>query len=682
MSSFPFCQAGGGGANRSRTDLANSLTSSLTNSSYIVQPGSSMFFFLKDCDTYNLDTCFALNADTPYGFALVPDGPGQPAYTDCETLTDVCGIGCPPGDPKICVDGKPMKYVLGKDEAIIMLLESPPPCQYWSLTYYQMSTSYANEGELRIRDPSGFSSALQEFGSVCPSNEEIHPGMYPGRCNTFASLGAPINYRELAIEKNRLFNVSIPKTGPVENFSDGFNQPMAIIMTGSKSLSQKVESELQSLCGASLPTFVAPLPTDVLTMGSTGDSVNDKDLFTVMLRTAFPSNGTEMLEFYDQTPITVMRVSSGQQTEESAPASCDDYYCRCDTTFKIRGNGEMETGGEEFTSQELTDGLTKLGDIIEETHKQKGITVQTSPFIQPYFDTGLDCIDQGTMCNGDCPDALYPIAENVYNAEKCRILNPLILPLGIAGGVLMAIFVFIVTKICLRPPRAIIFPCCHSSANESSSSDGVVDSDGSHSSHPIDTRRSHSSHSSHPIDTRRSFRQFAISSTRTYYLVAVICSACGFWVVNGPCLYVYLTRLQCEHYATLFDDPNDFYVVYGINHAMTGASTYSSVNAYHYEMKSGVGAASSQDGYDGSAQVYLGEDSEIAKYLYVTRFSRDCKASGFDEYCLDIASEGAVSIPIDQRILFIGRLYIDPLTGAGPDPNEVIYDNVKHFYKK
>ena len=213
-----FCEAGG--TNRTRTELASLLSSSLTNStsSYTVQPGSYSFFFLKDCDTYNLDSCFALNADSPYGMTLVPDGPEQPAYTDCETLTGVCGIGCPPGDPKICIEEKPMKHLLGKDEAIVILMETPPPCQYWSMTYYQMSTSYNSEAELRTTEPNGFSSVLQEAVSLCPSGEDV----YPGRCKTFASLGAPVNYRDVAIEKNKLSkNVTLIDEGPVENFKDG-----------------------------------------------------------------------------------------------------------------------------------------------------------------------------------------------------------------------------------------------------------------------------------------------------------------------------------------------------------------------------------------------------------------------------------------------------------------------------
>lgn len=299
------------------------------------------------------------------------------------------------------------------------------------------------------------------------------------------------------------------------------------------------------------------------------------------------------------------------------------------------------------------------------------------------------------MCNGDCPDTLYPIAENVYNAELCKALNPIILPLGSIGAVALAFFVFWAAVLCFRPPREILCLCRSSPktstthnegqneqleqeegpTNNNGKTDEVGTGEGEKA---IETDQKEQPETK--INDEKTFRSWTISSPLRFYVVTLSLAWCGFWIVFGPTLHVFLTRLQCDNYATLYEDPDDFYVVYGINHATTGASTYSSVNAYHYETLSGVGAASSVSGYEGSAQVYLGDDSKIAKYLYAYRFARDCKVSGFDSYCLDIASEGEVSIPLDHRIMFIGRMYIDPKTGAGPDPNEVIYDYVKHFY--
>ena len=42
--------------------------------------------------------------------------------------------------------------------------------------------------------------------------------------------------------------------------------------------------------------------------------------------------------------------------------------------------------------------------------------------MKPFFKTGLDCIDDGTECNGDCADTLYPISGNIYKARQCRMV--------------------------------------------------------------------------------------------------------------------------------------------------------------------------------------------------------------------------------------------------------------------
>ena len=42
--------------------------------------------------------------------------------------------------------------------------------------------------------------------------------------------------------------------------------------------------------------------------------------------------------------------------------------------------------------------------------------------MKPFFKTGLDQIDDGTECNGDCADTLYPISGNIYKARQCRMV--------------------------------------------------------------------------------------------------------------------------------------------------------------------------------------------------------------------------------------------------------------------
>jgi len=189
------------------------------------------FFFLKDCTTYDLDTCSALNADSPYGMTFLPDAPDQEEYKGCVTDTDICGLGCNPNDDpnldlKICNENQTMKWLLGNDDEVVLLMESPPDCMYWSMTYYQMSKYYSDDAGLRSETPGYFKSPLQEAVCTCPDP--------PARCQTFASLGSPINHMDLENE----------------NQVSGFQQPMAIIMTASKDLAEDIKQELYyEICG-------------------------------------------------------------------------------------------------------------------------------------------------------------------------------------------------------------------------------------------------------------------------------------------------------------------------------------------------------------------------------------------------------------------------------------------------
>ena len=45
-----------------------------------VQSGAYSFFFLADCAKHSLPSCFALNADSPYGLTSLPKAPGEKEY--------------------------------------------------------------------------------------------------------------------------------------------------------------------------------------------------------------------------------------------------------------------------------------------------------------------------------------------------------------------------------------------------------------------------------------------------------------------------------------------------------------------------------------------------------------------------------------------------------------------------
>jgi hypothetical protein len=92
-------------------NAANSVKNSLKES-FTVQIGGYTFFFLTDCTKYKLPSCFALNADSPYGLTLLPPAPKENEYKGCVTKTNRCGNGCNPNDDpylfkSVCINQMP-----------------------------------------------------------------------------------------------------------------------------------------------------------------------------------------------------------------------------------------------------------------------------------------------------------------------------------------------------------------------------------------------------------------------------------------------------------------------------------------------------------------------------------------------------------------------------------------------
>lgn len=205
----PFCtsDATGEDVDVTRAAVASSLSEALAaRDRYDVQAGNYSFFFLKDCATYDLDSCFALNADSPYGMTFLPDAPGQAEYDGCVADGGACGLGCNPNDnpdldTKICYDGKTMKWLLGEDDAVVVLMEAPPECKYWSVTYYQMSKYYADEAGLRSEEPDSFESELQEKASECADP--------PARCQTFGACRSLLSLFEEIPQREETLSWSI-----------------------------------------------------------------------------------------------------------------------------------------------------------------------------------------------------------------------------------------------------------------------------------------------------------------------------------------------------------------------------------------------------------------------------------------------------------------------------------------
>ncbi len=139
----------------------------------------------------------------------------------------------------------------------------------------------------------------------------------------------------------------------------------------------------------------------------------------------------------------------------------------------------------------------------------------------------------------------------------------------------------------------------------------------------------------------------------------------------------------------LSNDPNDFLIVYGVNHEKTGKAIYANVNVYQSCFYCGIASVFSHC-YNapgdlscvsfGTARDYL--TSNLPKdpdQLYTLKISRNCGQGG--THCLQVPTstncgEGA---GLNEELFLATRAYVEPETKTGPSLTELVFDRVLHF---
>jgi hypothetical protein len=128
----------------------------------------------------------------------------------------------------------------------------------------------------------------------------------------------------------------------------------------------------------------------------------------------------------------------------------------------------------------------------------------------------------------------------------------------------------------------------------------------------------------------------------------------------------------------LGNDPNEFIIVYGVNHVATGKATYSNFALYGVDAWNGIKALTNED-FNGSAGTYL-PGNPNAKYLYVYKLARHC---GGDPYCYEVPTgPGAYGLGLDQPLSICWRIYLEKATKTGPSYSEIVYDRAIKFDPK
>lgn len=126
----------------------------------------------------------------------------------------------------------------------------------------------------------------------------------------------------------------------------------------------------------------------------------------------------------------------------------------------------------------------------------------------------------------------------------------------------------------------------------------------------------------------------------------------------------------------LSDDPDDFFVVYGVNHEASGKGTYSNFLVQNAARQEGVAAWDSTR-MAGSADAYLPTDANRGK-LFAVRVARRCAGA---PHCLEVPT-GEPGVPLEGNLLFVFRTYLEPGRPVSPDASEVLVERVWHFTKR
>jgi len=162
--------------------------------------------------------------------------------------------------------------------------------------------------------------------------------------------------------------------------------------------------------------------------------------------------------------------------------------------------------------------------------------------------------------------------------------------------------------------------------------------------------------------------------------------ACYLWTANQsvssptppfPDLSQYYDFLR-NPAVTLGNDPNEFMIIYGINHVATGKATYQNFVPYGADVWNGVGMITDLE-FNGTADEYL-PDNPNAKYLYVYKIARNCSG---DPYCYEVPYNAkGYGIELDQPIMIGFRSYLEKATKTGPSYSEILYDRAIKFDPK
>lgn len=247
--------------------------------------------------------------------------------------------------------------LMRESDALVMLLETPPPMRYFGITPYIYSRYY-----------------------TAPLEHPHHPGFV----QVFQSLTDSINLATI-------------KT---QNPYDSFSQLSAVVMTANQKTYQAIYKTLAKLGfpGNAINKIALPLKEVPLRMRYSPYA----DSFNILIRMAYPDNQAQMDDYTNRTPVRMLKLTAtGTPPPLLLPAAAS----------RIPGDGTKEpealSAGRDQLAQQL---LAQYGKdyVIEENEI---VLYQTQNYV---------CVELGIMCNVDSSDALYTRDVNIHTPTSLQ----------------------------------------------------------------------------------------------------------------------------------------------------------------------------------------------------------------------------------------------------------------------
>lgn len=127
------------------------------------------------------------------------------------------------------------------------------------------------------------------------------------------------------------------------------------------------------------------------------------------------------------------------------------------------------------------------------------------------------------------------------------------------------------------------------------------------------------------------------------------------------------------HFTLPIDAPEEFVMVYGVNHAATGKSSFATAMVVGIFNDDSAAVVDSLE-MEGSARAYLPDHPDADK-LYAWTFRRDC---GSDVYCTEVAAE-CPGLDAGELGSIHWRAYAEEATGTRPLASELVADRAIKF---